>query len=91
MRIQAPLGDIDLRGTSVRAGENVDIVAADEILLGDASVQNCGPKTGKVSIAGTSCDVTGATLLDDEPEAAPTLACGVSGTPLQIGTCSARR
>src|SRR5262245_10102296 len=91
VRIEAPAGDVDLRGTSVRAGENIDIVAGDEVLLADASVQNCGPKTGTVSISGASCEVTRATLLDDDPETAPTLACSVSGTALQIGSCSARR
>jgi len=60
VRIEAPQGDVDLRGTSVRAGENIDITAADELLLADASVQNCGPKTGTVTIAGATCDVSGA-------------------------------
>jgi Hemagglutinin repeat len=91
VRIEAPQGDVDLRGTSVRAGENIDITAADEVLLADASVQNCGPKTGTVTVTGVTCDVAGATLVDDEPDAAPTLACSVSGVALQLGTCSARR
>lgn len=90
VRIEAPQGDVDLRGTSVQAGENIDIVAADQVLLDDASVQNCGPKTGTVVVTGAACTVEGATLLDDEPETAPTLSCAVSGTALQIGSCSAR-
>lgn len=90
VRIEAPQGDVDLRGTSVSAGENVDVVAADQVLLDDAAIQNCGPKTGKITITGAACTVGGATLLDDEPDAAPTLSCAESGTAVQIGTCSAR-
>lgn len=88
--IAAPQGDVDLRGTSVKAGEDVDIVAAGSVLLDDASVQNCGPKTGKVTVSGTACTVERATLLDDEPETQPTLNCTPSGTAIQIGSCSAR-
>jgi len=88
--IQAPQGDVDLRGTSVKAGENIDIAAAGSVLLDDASVQNCGPKTGQVTVAGAACTVERATLLDDEPETQPTLNCALSGAAARIGSCSAR-
>ena len=63
---------------------------AGSVLLDDASVQNCGPKTGQVTVAGAACTVERATLLDDEPETQPTLNCALSGAAAQIGSCSAR-
>ena len=90
VHIEAPQGDVDLRGTSVSAGQNIDIVAAAQALLDDASVQNCGPKTGTITVTGAACRVERATLLDDDSDAAPTLNCAVSGTAVQIGSCSAR-
>jgi len=60
------------------------------VLLDDASVQNCGPKTGQVTIAGAACTVERATLLDDDPDPQPTLNCALCGAAAQIGGCSAR-
>ena len=72
------------------ACENVDIAPAGSVLLDDASVQNCGPKTGRVTVTGAACTVERATLLDDEPETQPTLNCALSGAAAQIGSYSAR-
>jgi len=51
------------------ACENVDIAAAGSVLLDDASVQNCGPKTGRSP--SPACTVERATLRDDGPETQP--------------------
>lgn len=90
IRIQAPLGDVDLRGATVTAGENVEIVAQGTAHLEGARVSNCGPKTGTVTITATDCPIADAVLLDDEPDPQPTLACTVSGTPADLGSCSAK-
>ena len=71
------------------ACENEDIAAAGSVLLDDAPVQNCGPKTGRVTLTGAACTVERATLLYDEPETQPTLNCALSGAAAQIGSCSA--
>jgi hypothetical protein len=55
------------------ACENEDIAAAGSVLLDDASVQNGGPKTGRVTVTGAASTVERATLLDDDPDPQPTL------------------
>lgn len=90
VRIEAPLGDVDLRGAAITAGENIAITARDVARLEGASLSNCGPKTGTVTVTAADCPIDDAVLLDDEPDPQPTLACAVSGTPATLGTCSAR-
>lgn len=90
IRIEAPLGDVDLRGATLTAGENIEITAQGAARLEGASVSNCGPKTGTVRVTATDCPIDDAVLLDDEPDPQPTLACTVSGTPANLGTCSAK-
>lgn len=90
IRITAPNGDVDLRGATVAAGENVEITALGTARLDGARVANCGPKSGSVTVTATDCTIADAVLLDDEPDPQPTLACAASGTPAELGTCSAR-
>jgi hypothetical protein len=54
-------------------------------------MQNCGPKTGRVSVTAATCRVQNATLLDDDPDPAPSPACVVDGEASDLGTCSQRR
>lgn len=91
LRIAAPLGDIDLRGVTARVGENIDLVALGDVDMTAASISNCGPKTGRFQVASATCRIADATLLDDEDDAQPGLGCSASGTPVELGTCSARR
>lgn len=90
LRIEAPLGDVDLRDAIVRVGESITVVAAGTVDMTRASIQNCGPKTGRFTVTADACTVTSATLLDDEPDPQPALACTVIGVASQLGTCSAR-
>jgi hypothetical protein len=90
LRIEAPLGDVDLRDADIRVGESITIVADGEVDMTRASIQNCGPKTGRFTVTADACTVTSASLLDDEPDPQPQLTCAVSGTAAQLGSCSAR-
>jgi hypothetical protein len=87
LNIAAPQGDVDMRAAIVRVGESIDVAAQGSVTMSDASIQNCGPKNGRFTVTGSACQVGGATLLDDEPDAQPTLTCAVSGTAIQLGTC----
>ena len=91
LRIEAPQGDVDLRGAKVTVGENVTFTAGGTADVGDASVQNCGPKTGRVTVSAATCKIANATLLDDEPDPQPSLQCTVQGQATQLGSCDARR
>jgi hypothetical protein len=90
LEILAPNGAIDLTAAEVRVGENIDLTALSDVALVSALLQNCGPKKGHVRIAGATCKVASATVLDDDPDAAPALTCTVDGVPTTIGTCSSR-
>ena len=90
LQIEAPAGGIDLAAADVRVGETIDLTAAATVDLTSSSVQNCGPKRGRFRVAGTSCVVAEATLLDDAPDTAPELSCLMEGAPTIMGTCSDR-
>jgi hypothetical protein len=91
LEILAPDGEIDLTAAEVQVGERIDFMALTDVTLTSASIQNCGPKRGKFRVQSASCGVGEATLLDDDPDPAPELACIMSGTPTTLGTCSAQR
>ncbi len=91
LHILAPLGKVDLSGMTVHVGEAIDIVARTDVDFSNASVDNCGPKEGKFTVNAQTCIVSGATLLDDQPETAPTLNCAVTGVATELGTCSSQR
>jgi hypothetical protein len=86
--ISAPLGKIDVSGTTITAGANIRLTAANDVDMEGATISNCGPKRGVVVVTGATCNVEGASILDDDPELLPTLACTQSGTPVVLGTCS---
>lgn len=88
--IAAPAGSVDLRGAVVRVAENIEVSAGDGVAMDGASIDNCGPKTGRFTVVAAACTVGQATLLDDEDDAQPTLTCAVAGTPIALGSCSAR-
>jgi hypothetical protein len=90
LTILAPNGSIDLTGAQIQVGEAITFTAAFDVIMENASIQNCGAKTGVFKVTATTCHVENATLLDDEPEPMPTLMCVVTGTPAQLGTCSAK-
>jgi hypothetical protein len=90
LRIEAPLGDVDLRDANITVGESIDVTAEGTVDMTRASIQNCGPKTGRFTVTANACSVGTATLLDDEPDPQPQLSCALSGTAAQIGTCSAK-
>jgi hypothetical protein len=90
LAIAAPAGSVDLRGASVRVAENIDVRAADTVAMDGASMDNCGPKTGRFTVTAAACTVEQATLRDDEADAQPALSCGVTGTAIAIGSCSAK-
>ena len=75
----------------MKVGENATVTAGGTADVGEASVQNCGPKTGKVSVSAATCKIANATLLDDEPDLQPSLQCTVQGQATQLGSCDARR
>ena len=91
LSIVASQGDVDLRGAKVQVGENVTVTAGGTADVGDASVQNCGPKNGRVTGNAATCKIANATLLDDEPDPQPSLQCTVQGQATQLGSCDARR
>jgi hypothetical protein len=84
-------GQVDLRGAVVRVGEDLTVAAGGAADLGDASMQNCGPKTGRLRVTAATCRIQNATLLDDDPDPAPSLECAVEGEATDLGTCSQRR
>lgn len=90
LRIEAPLGDVDLRDANIAVGESITIVAGGTVDMTRASIQNCGPKTGRLIVTASACTVTSASLLDDEPDPQPQLTCAVSGTASRLGSCSAK-
>ena len=91
LRVEAPQGDVDLRGAKVKVGEDVTVTAGGTADVGDASVQNCGPKTGRITVTAATCKIANATLLDDEPDPQPSLQCTVQGQATQLGSCDAQR
>lgn len=88
--IEAPNGRVDLTGVHAHAGEDIDITALTDAGMTAAAIDNCGPKTGKFTVVAATCGVGNATLLDDEPDAKPTLQCAVSGVATTLGSCSAQ-
>ncbi|HEV7733925.1 MAG TPA: hypothetical protein VGR62_17275 [Candidatus Binatia bacterium] len=90
LRIEAPLGDIDLRDAIIHVGETITVTADGNVDMTRASIENCGPKTGRFTVTADTCNVTSATLLDDEPDPQPQLTCTVTGTASQLASCSAK-
>jgi hypothetical protein len=88
--ISAPAGKIDVHGMLIHAGESITFTALTDVNMTGAAIDNCGPKTGVFSVTSATCQVGGATLLDDDPESAPTLNCTVSGVATLLGTCSSK-
>ncbi len=90
LTIIASLGKIDLTLLQATVGTDITITALKDVIFTSASINNCGPKRGKFVVSGATCFVSGATLLDDDPDATPTLTCTVSGVATAIGTCSSQ-
>jgi hypothetical protein len=87
--ILAPNGDIDLSNLIILVGESITITALGEINMTNATIKNCGKKTGVIVITSATCTVQNATIQDDVPEAGPTLNCAQSGVPALLGSCPA--
>jgi len=90
LTIEAALGKVDLTASKIHAGENIELRAATDIRTVDAYIDNCGPKNGTFTVTSATCTVDGGTMLDDQPELAPTLTCAMVGTPAAYGTCDSR-
>ncbi len=88
--ITAAQGKVDLTNVQAKVGTDITITALEDVIFTGAKIENCGPKRGKFTVSGATCVVSGAILLDDDPEAKPTLTCTLSGVPITIGTCSSQ-
>lgn len=87
--ILAPQGSIDVSNATLMVGEGITLTALFDVNMENANLSNCGKKKGVIVITGATCNVNNATILDDDPELAPTLNCGVlNGTAALLGTCS---
>jgi hypothetical protein len=86
--ILAPQGNIDVSNATIMVGEGVILSALLDVNMANANISNCGPKKGVIVVTSSTCNIDGATILDDDPDTGPTLNCTQSGTPTLLGTCS---
>jgi len=87
--ILAPQGNIDVSNATLMSGEDLTLTARFDVAMQNANISNCGRKKGVIVITGATCNVNNATILDDDPDPAPTLNCGVTnGTAALLGTCA---
>ena len=88
--INAPFGSIDLHGMTIHVGEAIILNALLDVDMSNATIDNCGPKTGAFIVNSATCQIGGASLRDDDPDTAPTLNCTTSGVATVLGTCSSK-
>jgi len=88
--INAPAGSIDLHGMAIHVSESILLTALNDVNMANATIDNCGPKTGVFVVNSATCQIGSASLRDDDPESAPTLNCATSGVATVLGTCSSK-